>query len=589
MRVRELLPLAAAALLVAAVGAFLPGDGFYCMDAGPKILQTRALVESRELPRAFPYLGVGVDPEGRFLPDSMQRAGSGAVSIFPVLLPLLAAPALALGGERALLLAPFLGALAVAWLAGRLARRLSGPRAAAPVAAVCLLATPLGFYALTFWEHAPAAALALAALLALVGAADDEAGPRRWALAGALLALAAGMRTEYVVLLPLALAPLAIAPRGRRPAATAAALAGAAGGLAAVAALQRALLGSWLPPHLVHNAALGKLPVHLPGGWLAVLAKFLAPDAWTGAAVALWALALLAAVLPRTRRHGSTRALAVAAAGGVLVAGLAPPLLRWLGGARPTAAFAHYAVTPTWLALAALPAALAGEPDRRHAAARRLLGAAALWMVAASALVWPLHADTMQWGGRQWLLAAVIGVTLMLTAPPAPGAWGRVRRAAVATAIAAGVGVGALGFALLHHATRGNRALVQRLQAATRPDEVIVTDTQLLAEYAAHSWRERTILCCRDASDLAVAAGRLAAAGADGWALAWVEAPGPRLADAAGDRVAAGGALFERVAVGAGAAGGRVLHVARYRRAGGALTAPTASASGGTGTPARPE
>jgi hypothetical protein len=566
---RPWLPFAAAALLVAVVGALLPPTGFYCMDAGPKYLQTRAILESSELPRAIPYPGLALDPDGLYLPDSMQRAGSGVVSIFPVLLPLLAAPGLALGGPRWLLLVPFLGAVVAAWLAGRLALRLAGPREARLVTTVSLLATPLAFYALTFWEHAPGAALVLGALLAIVRAIDGEGGPGTWALAGALLALAAGMRTEYVVMLPLVLAPLATGGGGRRWTSTLAAGAGAAGGLATVAALQRLVLGAWLPPHFAHNAALGKLPVHPAGDWLALLGKFLAPDVWSGAAVALWAAALIAALLPASRQRKTTRVLTVLAAVGVLVAAVAPSLLRWLGGMRPTMAFPHYAVSVTWLVLAALPVAIAGPPPVRRAAARQVLGAAALWLIAASALLWPLNDDTMQWGARQWLAAILIAVVLMLTAPPAAGGWGRVRRAVIAAAVAAGIGVNLLGFALLHHATRGNEALVRRLLAATRPGAVIVTDTPFLPEYAAMAWQERKILYCRDGAAFAALLDRIAAGGPDEWFIAYVEhAPNRRHAFTAGEEIrAADGTRFVRTAADAGLTGGRELHVMRFRRA----------------------
>ncbi len=568
MKPRAWLPFAAASLLVALVGALLPADSFYCMDAGPKILQTRAVLESSELPRAIPYPGLALDPDGLYLPDSMQRAGSGAVSIFPVLLPVLAAPVFALGGPRWLLLVPFLGSVVAAWLAGRLALSLAGPQEARLVATASLLATPLAFYALTFWEHAPGAALALAALLAAVHASDGESGPGAWALAGLLLALAAGMRSEYVVMLPIALVPLATRGCGRRWRSTAAASAGVAGGLAAVAALQKLVLGAWLPPHFAHNAALGKLPIHPAADWLAVLGKFLAPDAWSGAAVALWTAALVAALLPASRQRPATRVLAVLAAGGILLAAVMPPLLRWHGGMRPTAAFPHYTASATWLVLAALPAALAGPPPVRRAAARRLLGAAALWLMAASALVWPLHDDTMQWGARQWLAVSVIAVALMLTAPPAAGRWESVRRVVIAAAVAAGVGVNLLGFALLHHANWGNREMVRRLVAATTPGEPIVTDTQFLAEYAAFVWQEREILFCRDGAAFAALVERIAAGGAQEWSIAFVEpAPGGRRAFAAGEELrTSGGARFVRSGAVVAPAGSRELLLLRYRR-----------------------
>ena len=566
---RSWLPLALAALPLALVAALLPADGFYCMDAGPKALQTAALLDSREVPRAFPYPGRTLDPQGDCLPDSMVRAGSGAVSLFPVLLPVLSAPALALGGPRALLLVPFLGAVAAAWLVGRLARRLAGPAAEAPAAVTALLATPLAFYALTYWEHAPACALALGALLALSRGCDGEGGTATWWLGGALLALAAGMRSELVVLLPLAVVPLAAAPRGRRIAAAVAAATGVAAGGAAVALLQRAVLGSWLPLHVARNASLGKLPLHPPGEWLALLVKFFAPDAWCGAAAIMWATALAVAVVPGLRRRTAALPLALAAAAAVPAAALLPAAVRWLGGAQPTAAFLPHTATPTWLVLAPLPAVLLLAAPAPRRPARVLLGCAAVWLVAASALVWPLPEDSAQWGARQWLVTVTAGTALLFGAPAAAGASRRLRRALVGGAAIAGALVTALGLALLLHAVRGNGALVARLLAATGPGEVIVTDTMYLPEFAAWAWRQRVLLYCRDAGRFRAVVDRMAAERTPAFSLAWVESPADRRHAIAGsdDVRSTDGTRWRRTEGAAEVVGGRELHVTRYRLA----------------------
>jgi hypothetical protein len=580
---RPWLPLALAALPLALVAALLPADGFYCMDAGPKALQTVALLESREVPRAFPYPGRDLDPEGDCLPDSMVRAGSGAVSLFPVLLPVLSAPAYALGGGRALLLVPFFGAVAAAWLVGRLARRLAGPAAEAPAAVTALLATPLAFYALTYWEHAPACALALGALLALARGCDGEGGAASWWLGGALLALAAGMRSELVVLLPLALAPVVVAASRRRLAGVLTAAAGVAAGVGAIALLQRAVLGAWLPLHVTHNAALGKLPLHLPGEWVALLAKFFAPDGWCGAAAILWAAALIVAVLPGLRRRRAIALpLALAAAVAPAAAALLPAAVRWLGGVRPTAAFFPHAATPTWLALAPLPAVLLLSAPAARRPARVLLGGAAVWLVAASALLWPLPQDTAQWGARQWLPALCLGIALLFGTPADAGAHRRARAALLGGALVSGALVTALGVALLLHAVRGNGVLVARLLAATGPGEAVVTDTMYLPEFAAWSWRQRTFLYCRDRAVFTALVDRMAAARVATWSAAWVESPADRrhaLPDD-GEMRAVDGTRWELAGALVEVVGSRELHVTRYR-----LAAPVTPAPPSAGQP----
>jgi hypothetical protein len=107
-------------------------------------------------------------------------------------------PLFVLGGDRAVLLLPMIGALLCALAARALARRL-GARTGWAAFWIVGLATPVAIYALDFWEHSLGLGLMLWGFVCLYDVAERDAGWRRAAAGGLLFGAAATMRTEALV------------------------------------------------------------------------------------------------------------------------------------------------------------------------------------------------------------------------------------------------------------------------------------------------------------------------------------------------------------------------------------------------------
>ncbi|MBQ4107001.1 MAG: hypothetical protein IJC73_05415 [Lentisphaeria bacterium] len=133
----------------------------------------------------------GLDPGNQFFPDAVfhfQRFRGAIRSIFPEFFPLLSVPFYLLGGWGGLLILPVLGAWLSLWLLNRLTRSWLKRPVFPWVPLTAFLATPLWFYAGTFWEMMPAVPFVIAFVLL--------AGKDRWVTAGAVLASGLWFRPE---------------------------------------------------------------------------------------------------------------------------------------------------------------------------------------------------------------------------------------------------------------------------------------------------------------------------------------------------------------------------------------------------------
>jgi hypothetical protein len=191
---------AAIAIVLAVYAAlafhFLPDTVVYSGDMGIKFVQARALLDNRFTSLVMPYRGAFLDPDSAFTPfraPFILKTPAGVQAIFPPAGAILEALFVWAGGLYGMRLLSILGAALAIWCATRLAD--PGDR---PWIAVLLgLGTPLWFYGVTEWEHAPAVGLGTAAFLAALRL------PRRGAVAaGLLLGLAAALRDECGLLLP---------------------------------------------------------------------------------------------------------------------------------------------------------------------------------------------------------------------------------------------------------------------------------------------------------------------------------------------------------------------------------------------------
>ena len=250
------------AAVVAALARGLPTHTFYAGDPGVKTIATRNVVAHPTRPLEIPLPAIAGEPT-TFVDPFFIVHGDHSHAVAPELFPLLSAPFLALFGQPGLYVLPAAGLLlalaATVWLAVLLDARRS------PIANVltAFLGTPLVFYGLEFWEHAPAAGVAALAAALFV---RNSGGANKGGVfaAGALFGVAALLRPEA---LWFAVAVLACSPLLRsRPSLSTVAM--AAAGL--VAALLPSGLyalvhfGHPIPPHLAGNPGL------LSADWAAI-------------------------------------------------------------------------------------------------------------------------------------------------------------------------------------------------------------------------------------------------------------------------------------------------------------------------------
>ncbi len=180
---------------------WMPERGFWINDTALKFIQLRSIVEHGEI--ALDWPGRAIDPEQAFGPITRgffaMRDGELYSAYSPVF-PALSAPFYQLLGARGILVIPLLGILLGLPAVWRIAVMLAEGTASASRAgtwAVLSVAfgTPVWFYALAFWEHAPAVGFSCWSLWCVLH--YERSGDRRFAaLAGAMTAAPIYFRTE---------------------------------------------------------------------------------------------------------------------------------------------------------------------------------------------------------------------------------------------------------------------------------------------------------------------------------------------------------------------------------------------------------
>ena len=190
--------LGAFALFYAVLGLWvLAPEAVYSGDIGVKYVQARALGLHRLASMDIPYPGAFLDPDGEFLPMRppflMSTAGTRQ-AIFSPLSAVSQALVVGLAGMRGLIVLSIAGAVATLW-----APRCSSPHGGRAAVLVALgIGSPMWFYGVSGWEHAPAVAFGTAAF----ALSCRGRGVRAAATAGALLGAGAVLRDEVVLLLP---------------------------------------------------------------------------------------------------------------------------------------------------------------------------------------------------------------------------------------------------------------------------------------------------------------------------------------------------------------------------------------------------
>ena len=205
--------LAVFALFYAIFGLWvLAPDAVYSGDIGVKYVQARALAEHRLASMDIPYPGAFLDPGEEFLPmrpPFVMTTGGTTQAIFSPFSAVSQAIAVAAAGMRGLILLSIAGGVVTLWAAFSIAP----PGTGVPVLIAVGIGSPLWFYAVSGWEHAPAVALGTAAF-ALATRAPGIAGA---AAAGALLGTGAVLRDEVLLLVPGVLGILWWRTRSLRP------------------------------------------------------------------------------------------------------------------------------------------------------------------------------------------------------------------------------------------------------------------------------------------------------------------------------------------------------------------------------------
>ena len=469
------------ALVLLATVATLEKRAFWVVDNASKFLQVEAILASGYRDTSIAWPGREIDPEYRWspLPHGFGVVrGDRLYSVFPPAFAVLSSLPYRLLGMPGLYLLPF--AAGVALLAGvAAAARALGADARGQAAAVLLagLCTPIWFYSAVFWEHVPAACLALWGTEGVLRFLRD--GGRRHLVRGCVLAaLATYLRDElhlFGAVLVAVAAALGPRPR-RRTAATGLLALGAA--LLPLWVVQSATLGHPLGIHLERQLA-AELGTHLRERAAAFHLLFLAssPDR-AASLLAMGPFALALVLAPRLSGRAATwgpPALAgfAALACGASLAGYAGAEgpIRWMNASNgllatvPALAFAGFRFAD--------PREAPLDPRGTGALRGVALGYAVLYALAA-----PLAASSgVHWGNRFLL---VLYPLLALLAGPNLARWlerharGRpIATGAAALAVATSLGAQAYGVRLLHAKQSFSARLAQ--EVAGHPGAPIAT------------------------------------------------------------------------------------------------------------------
>ncbi len=190
-------------LLVYAALSFVLNDprGTLGTDTGGKLATLHMMERNDGLNPDIGYWAERYDPTGVLHPlHYTYRMNDKWVNVTTLPMLYAAYPLHLVGGDRAVLLLPMLGAVLCAFAARALARRLGGGDGWAAFWLIGLV-TPVAVYALDFWEHTVGLAMVLWGVVLLLDVLDRRAGWRGALCAGALFGAAATMRTEALVYL----------------------------------------------------------------------------------------------------------------------------------------------------------------------------------------------------------------------------------------------------------------------------------------------------------------------------------------------------------------------------------------------------
>ena len=477
----------------------LAPEAVYSGDIGVKYVQAQALVAHRFTSLDIPYPGEFLDPERAFLalrpPFVMSTAGE-TQAIFPPVSSVLQAIAVGAAGFRGMIVLSIVSAAVI--LIGACA--LAPPAQRLAVAIAVGLGSPIWFYAVSGWEHAPAVACGTAAFAWAVRAQDSGRVPF---VAGALAGAGAALRDEVMLLAPGLM--LIVWLRDRRWRAPAAAVAG----LLAPLLLSAAIEVWWFnrPPaaHLRHAVHLLQSALHLtnaPNPDVPVLRPMTARERYdtvvtywmfgrgTDVQVASFAAGLVLALFVRWRWRSSAGlliwllAFGVTTAGDVLEVVTAP---KWLAGLVRVAPYVVCALMP-FAGSRQADSAPASPESKATFGNDRLLPAAILATTAAYLAIAYAGVDTS--GGKSLGPRLLLPLLPLLAVSATMIIASHLRSPAVLDRATGAVGAALVAAAVVIHLGGTVPAYVQRnrddasavLAAAAAPERIVVADDMYTAQ-----------------------------------------------------------------------------------------------------------
>ena len=169
----------------------------YSGDIGVQYVQAQALVNNGFGTLDIQYPGQFLDPERRFFPirpPYILRAGDTTQAICPPTSAVLQGAGVAVAGFRGMIVYSLIAAGVIFYGV----RRLTPPEDQSRVLIALGLASPLWFYAVSGWQHAPSMALGTAGFVAAIAGT----GPYAPLLAGLWTGIGAALRDETILLIP---------------------------------------------------------------------------------------------------------------------------------------------------------------------------------------------------------------------------------------------------------------------------------------------------------------------------------------------------------------------------------------------------
>jgi hypothetical protein len=420
-----------------------------------------------------------------------------------------ALPLYELGGYRLALLLPMLGAVACAFAARALARRV-GPGDGWAAFWIVGLASPVTIYALDLWEHSIGLALMAWGAIALIDVVTRRPTWMRGLLAGLAFGAAATMRTEALAYAFVGTAVVCVwlVVRDREVRNALVVGASASVGFAALFALnalfETLVLGSTIRAGRAAGAAQaggGALGTRVSEA-ITMSGGLLGSTSHAGTLVIVGLIAMLSYVAYRASQRGDQRPAKLVAA--VVVILYLARILEGTGfipGLVATTPFAAAGLALAWKDLSAKVAALIA-----------LLALPVVWLTDFTGGVLP------QWGGRyiltSGLLLGAVGVARM----GAAARWAR--------NLFVGLAVGVTAFGLVWMSQRTHQVATAGAWIAARPEPVVVSNVQFWLREAGSYEPDHRWLTVDKPGDLDRAAGVVDDAGFDRFGLISIDQAG---------------------------------------------------------------